>query len=473
MTLDGSRTVTTMNTPHSADLLHARLTGSACLALAAAFVLIALVVLSPSEPAQAGPSASTPAAVTTAGATESVANDAAPTAAEEPVLEDQVVVAHISPGDTLGARLTDAGVEGADAHKAILALRDVFDPRQIKPKQDLRITLRPDPETGTPLLTEVRLAVTPVHDVIVRREENDGFAAESREKALDTVPIRREAVIHDSLYMAAVNHGIPAPLIGKMIDIFSFDVDFQREIHTGDSFALLYEEQRTKDGSFTQPGQVLMAELTLRGETRRYYRFETPEGVDYFDAKGRSVRKALLKTPVDGARISSPFGMRRHPIQGFTKMHKGVDFAASPGTPIHAAGDGVVARAGRNGGYGNYVEIRHNATYSTAYAHMLRFAKGIHSGSRVKQRQVIGYVGSTGSSTGPHLHYEIVKNGAKVNPLDVRLPIGKTLSAGSMIAFQKARGALETLYASLPATPTTARNIDLAALSIPPRSRPS
>ena len=185
-----------------------------------------------------------------------------------------------------------------------------------------------------------------------------------------------------------------------MIQIFSFDVDFQRDIRRGDTFGLLFDEYSDDSGRVVKSGDILLAEMVLSGKPMRLYRYKTHDGrVDYYDAKGKSVRKALLRTPIDGARISSGFGKRRHPILGYTRMHKGLDFAARRGTPIYAAGDGVIEYAGRNGGYGKYVRIRHNGTYKTAYAHMHRYGRGIRKGHRVRQGQVIGYVGSTGRST--------------------------------------------------------------------------
>ena len=190
----------------------------------------------------------------------------------------------------------------------------------------------------------------------------------------------------------------------------------------------------------------------LSGKEFRLYRHETSDGeVDYFDAKGRSSRKALIMTPIDGARISSGFGRRKHPILGYTKMHRGTDFAAPSGTPVYAAGNGVVEKAGRNGGYGQYIRIRHNGTYKTAYAHLSGYARGITSGARVKQGEVIGYVGTTGRSTGPHLHYEVLLENKQINPKKLNLPSGRTLTGKELARFNAARGALENRYATLPA----------------------
>jgi murein DD-endopeptidase MepM/ murein hydrolase activator NlpD len=233
--------------------------------------------------------------------------------------------------------------------------------------------------------------------------------------------------------------------------MFSWDVDFQRDLRAGDGFETMFEEVSLEDGSgAVRGGDVLYAGLTLSGEILDAYRFEVEDGeVEYFDRTGRSLRKFLMRTPVDGARLSSGFGMRRHPILGYSRMHKGVDFAAPSGTPIYAAGAGRVVSAGRNGGYGNYIRLRHSGEYSTAYAHLSRFAKGIRAGSRIQQGQVIGYVGTTGRSTGPHLHYEILRNDAQINPLSVRQPPNTQLAGADLERFRAEVGRIDQLRAEL------------------------
>ena len=225
-----------------------------------------------------------------------------------------------------------------------------------------------------------------------------------------------------------------------MIRAYSFDVDFQREIRVGDSFAMLYEEFADEDGNVVRYGSPTLAVLRVSGATLPIYQYTPASGfADYFNDKGESVRKALLRTPIDGARITSGFGMRDHPLLGYSRMHKGVDFGAAAGTPILAAGDGTIDFIGRNSGYGNYVRIRHNDTYKTAYAHMQGFANGLGQGSRVRQGQVIGYVGSTGMSTGPHLHYEVMVQDEQINPLDVKLPSGEKLAGTELASFLEIR----------------------------------
>jgi murein DD-endopeptidase MepM/ murein hydrolase activator NlpD len=241
------------------------------------------------------------------------------------------------------------------------------------------------------------------------------------------------------------------PVLSDLIRIFSFDVDFQRDIQPGDGFEVLYDAKLEADGSLAKAGDVRFAAMTLSGKRFELYAFTPKSGIsDFFDTKGQSVRKTLMRTPIDGARLSSRFGMRKHPILGYTRMHRGTDFAAPTGTPIYAAGDGTVTVAGRKGAYGNYVRIRHNSTYDTAYAHMKGFAKGIRSGTRVRQGQIIGYVGTTGRSTGPHLHYEVLVNGKQINPSKIKLASGEQLKGDDLANFQDHRAEIDTLRGTGP-----------------------
>ena len=226
--------------------------------------------------------------------------------------------------------------------------------------------------------------------------------------------IYAENIITQSLYKSAKEKNIPANTIIEFARIYGFQVDFQRDIRKKDSFQIMYEVFLSDNKKVMETGEILFANLKLSGEDNSLYYFDKEESKGHYDKSGKSVKKALMKTPINGARLSSPFGMRKHPIDGFNKMHRGTDFAAPMGTPIMASGDGVIKKAGWCGGGGNCVVIRHNSTYQTVYAHMSKFANGIRSGVRVKQGQTIGYVGSTGKSTGPHLHYEVIVNGKKL-----------------------------------------------------------
>ena len=353
-------------------------------------------------------------------------------------------------GDTLMNVLTSAGAERGEAHLAIKAMSKLFSPRQIKAGQELFVVLE-EGVTGENHLAELSLKADKIRSIRVLRETDGSYKADSVEIELTKELVRAQGTIDSSLYQAAVENKVPLQVLADMINIFSFDVDFQREVQREDSFALMFERMRDDQGNALDYGEVLLAEMILSGEKRRFYRFKDKDGfVDYYDEKGRSVRKALLKTPIDGARISSRYGKRKHPILGYTKQHSGVDFAAPRGTPIYAAGNGTVEVAGRNGSYGIYIRLRHTGSYKTAYAHLSKLAKGMRKGKRVRQRQVIGYVGTTGRSTGPHLHFEVHKSGRKVNPLSVKLPTGKTLKGKALASFQAERARIENQYAELP-----------------------
>ncbi len=251
---------------------------------------------------------------------------------------------------------------------------------------------------------------------------------------------KKEVVIKNSiknnLYSSAINAGIEPNVIIEFARIFGFEVDFQRDIRKGDWFEILYEKFEDDNNKVRDTGKIIYASMFVNGEEINLYNFKFKNLEDYFDIKGKSITKSLMKTPINGARLSSSFGMRKHPILGYNKMHRGTDFAAPSGTPIMASGSGTVTRARWCGGGGNCVKIKHNSTYETIYAHMKSFAKGIKEGRKVKQGQIIGYVGSTGLSTGPHLHYEVIVNGKKVNSQKLKLPSGKILKGEERNQFE-------------------------------------
>ena len=254
-----------------------------------------------------------------------------------------------------------------------------------------------------------------------------------------------ENIILESLYKSAIDEKIPVNIIIEFARIYGFQVDFQRDIRKKDGFQIMYEVFLDDKKNIIETGNILYANLKLSGENNSLYYFESKDSEGHYDKSGKSVQKALMKTPINGARLSSAFGMRKHPIDGFNKMHKGTDFAAPMDTPIMASGDGKIKKAGWCGGGGNCIVIKHNSTYQTVYAHMSKFAKGIRSGVRVKQGQTIGYVGSTGKSTGPHLHYEVVINGKKVNSQTLKLPSGKILKDEERKLFETKRIKLDVL----------------------------
>ncbi|MAF95468.1 MAG: peptidase M23 [Rhodospirillaceae bacterium] len=375
-------------------------------------------------------------------------------------LPDLKVPLRVGRGDTLAGMLTGAGVSPADARGAISALSKHFNPRRIKRGQTVAVLFAP-PAVGSPEANRpepgkfLGLVVEPDYDTAIRVEKTaeGAFSAAKIKKSLTQAPARAGGVIRTSLYVAGRKAGIPRRVLAELIRAYSWDIDFQRDIRAGDRFEVMYERFFDGQGDgkrrLVYSGPILYAALTLSGKRHPIYLHATRDGdSDYYDDKGQSARKALMRTPIDGARLSSGFGRRRHPILGYTKLHRGVDFAAPRGTPIYAAGNGVVVRSGRNGAYGKYIRIRHNSRYSTAYAHMRAIDRSARRGKRVKQGQIIGTVGSTGRSTGPHLHYEILAGGVRTNPMKVKMPPGRKLKGEELEDFQVARAVIDGKFAA-------------------------
>lgn len=363
-----------------------------------------------------------------------------------PVVEAEHVV--VQRGDTLLQILLRSGIDRAEAHEVVGTLSTLYDPRHLRVGQAMAVEVeRAGDRLAAPRLAALSLNLDFGNDLRVERDANGEFAARRVDRELVESVHAAQAVIDSNLYATARRHDVPDEALVNLANIFSWDVDFQRDVHPGDAFELVYEQVASPDGE-VRGGNVLFASLSLRGRQVHAYRYEHADGtVGYYDYDGRSLRKWLMRTPIDGARLSSGFGPRRHPILGYNRMHRGVDFAAPTGTPIFAAGDGVVRQAGRNGGYGNYIEIRHNSEFSTAYAHLSRFAKGLAAGDRVKQGQVIGYVGSTGRSTGPHLHYEVMQNGEQINPMSIKPQTATRLVGAELERFRRQ---IETINAARP-----------------------
>ena len=356
-------------------------------------------------------------------------------------------------GDTLSAALTRAGGTRAEAEAAIVAFRKVHNPRRLRVGQTLSLSFDPaDGSNGGPQLAGFALDVAADRDVVVTRGDNGIFLPSVVDRPLHRVLQRTVGTIQSSLYVAALKAGMPNQVLMEMLHIFSFDVDFQREIQPGDRFEVLYEAVYNRAGDFVENGPILYATLEVGEREVELFRYEPDEGpADYLDARGASVRKALMRTPINGARLSSGYGMRKHPILGYNKKHLGVDFAAPIGTPIYAGGDGTITMIGRYGNFGKYIRVRHNATYSTGYAHLNGYANGMKKGKRVRQGQVIAYVGNTGMSTGPHLHYEVMRGNKRINPMTLQLPSGRKLEGRELAAFQEQVQKITVLLAEVPA----------------------
>ncbi len=291
---------------------------------------------------------------------------------------------------------------------------------------------------GSNTIVSLLFPINNTSSIEVRKSQNDFLIKENILKLYKKEVVVKN-VINNNLYSSAIKSGIEPNIIIEFARIFGFEVDFQRDIRKGDWFEIFYEKFEDDNNKVRDTGKIIYASMFINGEEINLYNFEYKDEEEYYDIKGKSITKSLMKTPINGARLSSSYGMRKHPILGYNKMHRGTDFAAPSGTPIMASGTGVVTRARWCGGGGNCVKIRHNSTYETIYAHMKAFAKGIKEGRKVKQGQIIGYVGSTGLSTGPHLHYEVIVNGKKVNSQKLKLPSGKILKGEARKEFELKR----------------------------------
>ena len=320
--------------------------------------------------------------------------------------------------------------------------------RIIKPYQKIYFTID---KKNNSILQEFIVEINKKKEIyFVRDFKNKNFYSEILEKNLKKVIVYKESKITNSLYQSAISLKIKPNIIVEFARLYGFQVDFQRDIWKDDSFQIIYEEFLNEKEEIIETGNIIFANLNLKNEDLKLYRHEYKKNkIDYFDENGKSIKKTLMKTPINGARLSSSFGKRKHPILGFTKMHTGTDFAAPTGTPILASGDGIVVRAQWCGGGGNCVKIKHNRVYQTVYAHMSKFARGIKKGTRVKQGQIIGYVGSTGLSTGPHLHYEVIENGKKINSQKLKLPSGKILKGNERKDFEVSKIKINVLKSDL------------------------
>ena len=358
---------------------------------------------------------------------------------------DQTTVT-LKPKSTIASTLEKGGAD-QDINSAIEVMRPHFNPKKFKSGQEITIFFTEingrRQMAGFKFNPDLERTI-----MVLRHPETHAFQAQVITKELTREIVSKSAVINTALTVDGQNAEIHYSVLSDLISVYSWDIDFQRDIRKNDRFEVMFEVFYDEEGRFVRAGDLLYANLELRGEPIEVYRFETSAGdIDYFKKDGVSVRRALMRTPIDGARLSSHYGMRHHPILGYNKMHKGTDFAAPVGTPIYAAGDGIIESIGRNGGYGNYIRIRHKSDLHTAYAHLKGFAKGMHKGKRVKQKQVIGYLGSTGRSTGPHLHYEVHLNRRQVNPRTVKLPKGIALKSSDKRRFSNKLSDLETVIA--------------------------
>jgi len=367
----------------------------------------------------------------------------------------------LSKGETFVDALKRAGVRATDRNDAALEFGKLQNLRRLRPGQAFALTLAEPNKTIFQLYTEeedefsqhlvaMKFRADPESRILLNRDAKGKFLAEKTAVKITRELMTIKGNIEGSLYVSAKAQGAPDRAIANLANAFAYDVDFQREIFGGDEFEAIFEVNYDDEGQLVSSGDILFARLKWRGKVKEkgYYRFASKNGgskADFFDREGQSAKRLLMKTPIDGARLSSGFGTRKHPILGYRKAHKGVDFAARRGTPIYAAGDGVVERANRYGSFGNYIKIRHSNGYKTAYAHLKGFRKGIRAGKRVEQGDVIGYVGTTGRSTGPHLHYEVHLRGKQVNPQKLKIATGVELKGEELKRFKTARDEIDRM----------------------------
>jgi murein DD-endopeptidase MepM/ murein hydrolase activator NlpD len=419
------------------------------------------------------------------------ANANADNANPNPGVESRTVT--LDAGDTLAGMLEDVGINAQDANAVVAAMGKNFSPRQLKAGQSFDITysvtnpiatidatgqtqqrttvvmvnhkpvvvpVEADDEAGATeensesisRLLSLHFSPTIDQEVTVTRTTEGTYTAEMQKKQLQAHHHRAGGTIDSSLYLTAMQAGIPADVVVDMIRMFSYKVDFQRDLQPGDRFEVYYDYYYTPDGQPAKYGGISYAMMTLGGKQIPMYRFQADpdEPPEYFDQKGESAKGMLMKTPVDGARISSGFGSRFHPVLGYTRMHKGVDFAVPVGTPVKAAGGGTIQFMGAASGYGNFLKIDMGNGWGTGYAHLSRFAPGLRKGVKVRQGQVVAYSGNTGLTTGPHLHYEIFEHGAQINPLTLKMAQGRTLGGRELTKFLETRLKIDETLASMP-----------------------
>lgn len=371
---------------------------------------------------------------------------------ETQVANAETKLVTVGKNDTLMEVLLSVGCSKELANELVDSLDAVFGPEDLKPGQKIDFRLvesEADSEVKEPV--RVSIFASSGDHIVTTSRNRDGDYLASTVVPLDEVVVTasNRASLYESFYETALRQKLPGDVIMKLLRVHSYDVDFKQKVRPGDTFEVFFDG----DGAGEKAGELLFTSMTVGGETRKFYRFRTPDNtIDFYDENGSSAKKFLMRNPVKGGRFTSGFGNRRHPLLRRIRMHTGVDWAAPTGTPILAAGDGTIEMAERHGGYGNYIRIRHANGFATAYGHMTRFATGSKPGARVKQGQIIGYVGSTGRSTGPHLHYEVLVNNKFVNPMTIAVPRGLELEGRNLAAFQKERRRIDALMELDPVT---------------------
>ena len=348
-------------------------------------------------------------------------------------------------GDSLQKILLKEKISKEEVNKIYQKIKGIIDLKKIRQGQTITIVFRT--KQNKPSISRITFQVDELSTAyIYYRNKTDDYEVRLNQKNLEKVNFLAKGVIVNSLFASAQKIDVDAEVIVEFARIFGFEIDFQRDIRKNDEFQIFYERFEDDEGENFKNGNILFAYLKNSGREIKLYRYkDSKNNIGYFTPDGKSIEKALMKTPINGARLSSGYGMRKHPILGYNKLHQGTDFAARRGTPVMASGSGTVERASWFGAYGKYVRIRHNSTYKTAYAHLSKFGRNIKAGRKVKQGQIIGYVGSTGRSTGPHLHYEVLVNNKRINSQRLKLPSGKKLSQNEMENFNLEKQKIDQL----------------------------
>ena len=348
-------------------------------------------------------------------------------------------------GDSLQKILLKEKISKEEVNKIYQKIKGIIDLTKIRQGQTITIVFRT--KQNKPSISRITFQVDELSTAyIYYRDKVDDYEVRLNQKNLEKVNFLAKGVIVNSLFASAQKIDVDAEIIVEFARIFGFEIDFQRDIRKNDEFQIFYERFEDDEGENFKNGNILFAYLKNSGREIKLYRYkDSKNNIGYFTPDGKSIEKALMKTPINGARLSSGFGFRKHPILGYNKLHQGTDFAARRGTPVMASGSGTVERASWFGAYGKYVRIRHNSTYKTAYAHLSKFGRNIKAGKKVRQGQIIGYVGSTGRSTGPHLHYEVLVNNKRINSQRLKLPSGKKLSKNEMGNFNLEKQRIDQL----------------------------
>jgi murein DD-endopeptidase MepM/ murein hydrolase activator NlpD len=395
--------------------------------------------------------------------TQKVAQKAALTVAELRALEHQAFAEaqgrpglaapktmpiKVLPGETLEEAVGRTGVQAEEARSIVKTLAQAFDTVNIKAGLAFKAVVAAPRERGGPVrLVGLSMQTGPATAITLSRTFDGALRLRELEEKVTEETTVAQGNMEGSLYEAALKAGADSRTIGEAVKLFSKKLDFARDIQPEDEFKLVFDRKVTEAGRTVATGDLLYAEVGAKGQTTRFYRFERDGKSEFFDEFGKNIAGFLLRTPVDAARVTSGFGARRHPVLGYNRMHQGIDFGAPTGTPVYAAGDGTVEQVRRAGGYGNWLQIRHSDGWSTGYAHLSRYAKGVRVGQRVSQGQVVAYVGTTGLSTGAHLHYEVIKGGQKVNPKGAKVPQGSVLAGADLQQFKAQKGRIDTLLA--------------------------